>query len=208
MDLSKLAEALGLKKDEKAEVVLAKAAGVVAEGTAAKANLEKLSAQFGELGLKLEGEKLVKTVREKLSTEPKDGDSAEVLEMKKLLKEANVDRAKSQLSSAKELAAKFIGDGKVPPAMKEKLERLFSMKAQAEALSLSQNGEEVLKTGFDALGTLKEILEAIPGITGNTLSQLGGQTEEGEKQREALSVKAKAVAARAMGKKPEAAGKK
>lgn len=206
MDLSKLAEALGLKKDAKPEEVLAKATGAVTEASKAKVSFDKLSAQFGELGLKLDGEKLVKIAPEKLSTEPKEGDSPEVLEMKKLLRESKIDSTRNQLSRAKELASKFIGDGKVPPAMKEKLERMFSMQARAEALSLSQNGDEVLKTTFDALETLKEILDAVPSMTEDRLSQLEGKPEDGEK-RQQLSKKVKGLAARSQGRKLETSAK-
>ena len=196
MDLKELALALGLPADSKQEKVFSSVAALVAGGTEAKKSLETLSAELGTHGLKLEAGKLVKLEGVKGDLDPKDGDSPETLELKKLLAENKLETAKTRLSTAKDLAAKYVGEGRVPPAVKEELEKLFSLAGKAEALSLSQDGQAVTKVAFDGLESLKKVLNAVTPLHGKHLTQLGPVGDEEKKQREALSAKGKEVAQR------------
>jgi len=63
----------------------------------------------------------------------------------------------------------------------------------------------VVKQAVDVVGTVREILNALPSINGTTLSQLSPfQADEAKKEREALSAKAKTVVGRVQPRKETA----
>lgn len=206
MDLSELAEALGLPKDSQPDAIYKAAASVVLDGKKSKDQLSTFSEQISGHGLKLEQGKLVKVAASVVP--PPADETPREKELRERLSKIEADGAKNRLSSAKADADRFIKEGAVPPAMAEKLERIFALADGAESLALSQDGSAVVKRVFDVASAVKDVLNSLPlKMKGSSLSQLAPMGDEAKKKTEALSKKGVDVARRISGRKPEPAGK-
>ena len=192
MDWSKLAEALGLPKDAAEKDIFAAASKVVLDGKASKEQLSKLSDSLKSHGLGLEQGKVVK-----LATTPPpapENETPREKELRERLERMESDKSKDRLSWAKSEAQRFIKEGKVPPTVAEKLERLFAVTQDAQSLALSTDGAGIIKANMDVAGALRDVLNALPGIGGTSLSQLSAaDADTKKKESEALSAKAKSV---------------
>jgi len=196
--LKKMAKELGLAEDASEESVLAALGDklVSLSGAPAKVRSE-MAAQLAVHGLKLDGDKVVKT--EGAPSNPADLTRIAALEL---------DSAKTKLASAKTTVESLIAAGKVHPAMKATLEKVFNTTGKIESLSLGKGAdgsEVVIKGNVEILEELRNLFNSLPGITGTKLSTLGGQPPKpGEKAPGSLG---REIAARQMGKKKEPAAK-
>jgi len=199
MDWKKLALSLGLDENSTPDQILAKAAEVVMAGKAATEENVKLSAEVKRL-------EKAQSAPESLDLTPKEDDAPEVKTLKERLSAANkaaeageVASAKVKLSAAKGEAESFVKSGKVPPALQADLEKLLSLSAEAQQLSLSQDGSKVVKVALDASAVVRKLLGALPGLSREALSQLQAAATGDGTQAVALDAArkaAKAVAAR------------
>jgi hypothetical protein len=204
MDLKQLALALGLDENAPQDQVFAKMALVVKEGTEAKTSLAAVREGLAAHGLALsEDGKVVKP--EQLATEPREGDDPEKAELRRQVAANALETAKMRLSAARKETEDLVKSLQVPPSMAQELERLLSASAPAESLALSQDGGAVIKMAFDVAGSVRKLLGAIPKPMAKTVQQLAADKED-EAKREALSTKAKNLAAKAQGRKVEKKG--
>lgn len=197
MDLAKLALALGLKKDAPETEILTALAKRLDEGASTAQALSSVQKQLEEHGFKLDQGKLLK-----LEIDPAKPPADETPLQKKQreeLEQLKLENARTRLSNVKSEVSALIKDGKVPPAVEKDLLALMSQASKAETLSLSSDGQQVVRTAFDSIDTLRRILGALPSIKGTQLSQLTGQPDVDKEKRAALSSKAKEVAARVAG---------
>lgn len=203
MNLKELAKKLGLPETAEDKDVLAKAGEVVLEGLQAKEGLSTVEKQLEAHGLKLDGEKVVK-LAEPPSGTPSDDDDPEKAELRKRVAALESSGAKERLSAAKAEAEKLVKAGVVPPAVKEELSSLLSEAGQAQALALSNDGQPVTQA-LNVAEKVRKVLNALPKITQQRLSQLGVSepSKEESDKRQALSTKAKGIAARVERRKPE-----
>ena len=203
--MKELAKALGLSADASKEEIFKAAGEMVLAGKASKEQLSAITKGLSKHGLKLDQGSLVKT--EPTGTQaPNVNDSPEVVELKKRLSANEFETGKSKLSSATELAQKYITEGKVPKALEVKLTQLLSIAGRSESLALSVDGSELVKNTFDTFDALKGVLDSVAGFSERGLSTAQGDVEKKEKD-EALSY-AQKVARRATGKKEPAAATK
>lgn len=205
MDLAKLIALLGLAKDTPNEKVLEETLKrIEASGKAGDEKLstlrQQLDAQLKAHGLKLDGEKLVKE-------EVKKEESASEKELREKLEANTADLNRMKLSAAKEQAEKFVADGKVPPAARERLQRLLAIAGKAQALSLSADAKQAETIALDVASELKELLGALPSITKDRLTQLSTLTDQEKKDKQELDTKCDEIAAKVQGRKLEAASK-
>ncbi len=213
MDPKKIRALLGLQESasdadvqKKLESHFTAASTAVAEKTQLAQERDGIVASLKAGGYKIDGGKVVKLAQDPTAAKPEDTD--EIKELRKLAASAILTQGRTRIASATELAQKFTAAGPVPPAMKAELEKLFSMAAEAEVLSLSQDGSALVKTAFDAVGSLKKVLESIPGMSKEALSRLGtAASGEEKKEKDALREKGRAMAASIKPKKAGGAGK-
>ena len=197
---AKLALALGLAESASEEDVFTAASKSIMASIDSQKNLTALSVEAAKHGLKLEGSTLVKVEPvTQLDTTIKPEDDAEKAELKKAIAANALETAKMKLSAVKGEAEAFVMAGKCPPALKEKLVRIISS-GWAVSLSLSADGSQVVRTAVSISETVKEILSAMPGLTSTQLTRLSGEDDAQKKAKEALSTKAKGIAARAQGR--------
>ncbi|MGH9462007.1 MAG: hypothetical protein ACRD1X_12360 [Vicinamibacteria bacterium] len=175
MDPKKLALALGLPEDTDAEKILSALAEREKER---KDALGKVKAAEGlstvkpedlkAAGLELKDGKLVK-----LSASDDDAPlTPRERQMREQLDAVMLDRAKDKLTAAKAKADAYVKAGLVPPAIAEKLSKLFALKDKVEALALSADGKGLASSEVDVVGTLEEVLKNIRSITDLRLSRL------------------------------------
>lgn len=185
--LIKMAKELGLPEGTDESVILAKLSERILGGDA---RLSTVTAQLAAHGLKLDGEKVVK-----LEGTPRNpADVAKIAELE-------LQGAKSTLAGAKATVDGLMASGKIPPAMKATLERVFNSTGKLESLTLSKNGdsEVVIKGTIDVLGDLKALFDSIPGgVKGQQMSTVGGTGTGGKEGEAKPGSLGKAVAARAM----------
>lgn len=201
MDWKKMALSLGLDENSTPDQILAKAAEVIEAGKAASAENVKLSAEVDRLKKA--------QAPEQLDLTPKEDDAPEVKALKQRLAAANQAAeageqaaAKVRLSAAKSEAEAFVKAQKVPPALQGDLEKLLSMSAEAQQLSLSQDGSKVVKVALDAAAVVRKILGQLPGLSREALSQLKAADTGDKPEAQALDAarkNAKSVAARVQG---------
>lgn len=209
MDLAKLRKMLGLPDTAAEAVILEKLEGhfKAASGAVDKVKVhDALLSQLPALGLKVEGEKLVK-LSAAPEHEPKADDDEEKKALRKLLAETTLAQGKAKLTKATELSQGYVKALKVPPAMQEELANLFRIADDATVLALSQDQTAIVKKPFDAFASLSKILDAIPAMSAEALAQIGVKPEGGAKGGDELRKKGAEIAARARGRKPEAAKK-
>lgn len=204
MDLTKLAEALGLPKDTPADKLFAEAASNLLknkqEAAESKQQLEALSSSLKDHGLKLDGSKLVKLATDKKEV-PADETPREK-ELRERLEAMEAKDAKGRMQFAKQETERLVKEGKVPAAAAEKLTRLFSTVESAQALALSSDGSAVVKQAISVVDTLRDVLNALPAINQQKLSTLQPLDADTRSKRAAL---AKTVADRVQGKKSQTA---
>lgn len=207
MDLSKLAQALGVAKDAPQDKVFAAAAKAVLEGTKAQESLSKLQGELGKYGLSLDQGNLVK-VEAPADTEAlaiNSTDDAQAAAWKKELLER---RQKDRLASVSTIGSaldRVIKEGRVPPAAKEVLSRVAgAITGKTNVLALSKDGAQVISTVSESLN--QEFLKALESFPRMTLSAEGLSVLKTEplisdpvagKDSEALAQKGREAAARA-----------
>lgn len=159
-----MAKELGLPETATQEQVLAKLGERFAALSGADTRNAGIAAQLAAFGLKLDGDKLVKL--EQVQSNPADVARIAALEL---------DAAKQKLANGKAQVDALIAAGKVPPAMKDALTRVFSTTGKMESLALSKEGntEVVIKGPIDILADLKALFDSIPAVTGGKLSTYG-----------------------------------
>lgn len=198
MDWTKIKEALGLPADTADEKVFeAASARLLAnqeETEKAKEELAKFSTALSKGGFKIEGDTVVK-----LETTPPPA-ANETPEMKKLREElaaVTKSNGKAKLSAAVDLAEKYIGEGKIAPSDEARtaLGKLFSAADdQAKHLALAKDSDDIVEHTLDVVGNLKTVLDAVPTITGDRLSQLSaGETDAAKKKAKERTELAKNV---------------
>lgn len=168
--LMKMAKELGLAEDAAESEILAK---LTERMNLDSARLSTVTAQLAAAGFKLDGEKLVKLER---TSNPEDAARIAALEL---------DNVKGKLAQAKLMAEGLIAAGKIPPAHKDALERVFASTGKLEVAMLSRSGdsEVLIKGTVDVLSDLKKIFDSIPSVTGGKMSTVGGQAgAEGAKK--------------------------
>jgi hypothetical protein len=146
-------------------------------------------------GLTDAGYKLVDGKVVKLSQEEEKPESPREKELRLQLEESRFLTGKQRVEGATALAQQYTGKGgKIPPAMKGHLEKLFALAGKAETLALSQDGAAVVTTAFDAVAALREVLNAIPGtMTKEELSQLPKSGGKDKEEAKGLREKGKAM---------------
>jgi hypothetical protein len=168
MDLTQLAEALGLAKDSPQETILSSAAKAVMDGIAARQSLNTLTSELPKMGIRLEGEKLSRVVEAEavaLDITIKPEDSDEVKTLKKDLANARLSTTQAALASNKAMLDRLTKEGRVPPAGIAALSRLMGMRDQAEVLSLSADGTQVLSRVENVKADLITFLNVLPKLT-------------------------------------------
>lgn len=207
MDMSQLAESLGLPKDSPQDKVFAALAIRLAEGDAAKTELasvkESLSKLNGELtasGMKLDQGKLVKVnAVDALDLTIKPDDDEEKVTLKKNELARRLDAQKAQLAQDKALVEGLSKSGRLPPAVTAALNKLVGLKGRVEVLALSKDGKEVLSAPEEARTLILQVLNGLGSLPQLTtpagLSRMGVEKAE-QKEPEALSKEGAEIAAR------------
>ena len=189
MDLTNLAEALGVAKDTPAEKILAEAAKAVANGISAKQSFEKLSKAIGESGQKLAADgKLVRVEPLKLDILESDSD-----EVKALKAELAAKRLADQIAGVKgrkEIVAKLCKDMALPPAMLELADEVFGIQGELETVMLSKDGSGIeLRKSDKFPEKLEKLMRAVVNLKGSKLSTNGPEVDDkAERERLAKSV--------------------
>ncbi len=166
--LIKMAKELGLPDGATEEQVLAKLSERLLSGGTAESRLASVASQLSAVGCKLENDKIVKLESKPASPDPvRDAKIAEL----------ELENAKSKLSSARATVDGFIAAGKVPPALKAHLDRVFASTGKLESIALgkgSDNSEVVIKGTIDVLEDLRALFNGMPSIVGSRMSTVGG----------------------------------
>jgi len=189
--LIKMAKELGLAADATEEQVLAKLSERFAALSGSDKRLSALLASAPSAGVKVEGDKLVKV---EASTAPRNPDDVAKLAAQDL------ELAKSRIQSGKLLVEGYVKAGKVPPSMKDALDRVFTATGKLESVQLGKgenNSEVLIKGPIEILEELKKLFDGLPKITGgqmSTLSAAAGQGQGGQGQQ--AGALGRAVAAR------------
>lgn len=191
MDLKKLAKALGLPEDTPAEKILEAAEKASQKLSAADQAAVKLAAELKEHGFELKDGKVVKLAAPTTKVEPTD--DPEKVELKKRLANLEQTNALSAINAAKAQAEKYIAEGRIPPAVRPELERIFSLAGKVEVLSLASDGQAV-KAQVDLMQDLHKILSSVAKISAIGLSTHGG--EDNADERKAAEKKADEVTKR------------
>lgn len=206
MDPIQIRKILGLpEKATDAEVQTKLAAHFTAAADAQKnaALSQALLAQLPAVGLKVEGDKIVKLAAAP-AHEPKPEDDAEKKELRKLLAATSLAQGKDKIAKATELAQSYVKGYKVPPAVEGDLAELFKISEEASVLALSQDGAELLKKPFDAVKALRKILDAVPAMSKESLAQLGVKTSDDKPSSDDLRAKGREAMRKAQGRKEPA----
>ncbi len=182
MDISRLRQALGLAEDTAESVVMEKAAAMLTEGKVAKDQLSQFGAAIQPHGLKLDQGRVLKVIdmaTGRPDLEVRDTDTPDTKALKTALK-AEYDRGGSaQLSSVTTEIEAGIKAGKIPPAVKDHFEALLSIQGQSHRWMLASDGKTVVAGVMNAADHVRKILEALPKLTGEQLTQTGAVTVPG-----------------------------
>ncbi len=175
MDISKLRQALGLAEDTAESVVMTKAADMLTEGKTAKDQLSQLGAAIQPHGLKLDAGKVVKVID--LATgrpdlEVRETDTPDTKALKTALKAEYDKGGNAQLASVTAQVDAGIKAGKIPPAVKDHFEALLSIQGQSNRWMLATDGKTVVAGVMNAADHVAKIIEALPKLTGDQLSQM------------------------------------
>ena len=174
MDISRLRQALGLAEDTAESVVMSKAAEMLTEGKTAKDQLSQFGLAIQPHGLKLDQGKVVKVLD--LATgrpdlEIRETDSLDTKALKAALKTEYDKGGNAQLTSVASEIDAGIKAGKIPPAVKEHFEALLSIQGQSNRWMLASDGKTAVAGVITAADHVRKILEALPKLTGEQLSQ-------------------------------------
>lgn len=163
--LKDMAKELGLADDATQEQVLAKLSEKLLSGGTAETKLAGVVSQLTAVGCKLDGDKVVKLESKPAPDPVRDARIAEL----------ELESAKSKLSAAKSTVESLVAAGKVPPAMKNTLNRVFASTGKLESLALGKgenNSEVVIKGTIDILEDLRTLFNNLPGLKGSQMSTM------------------------------------
>lgn len=200
MEMSKLAEALGLKPDAPQGEIFGAAAKLIKDRSK---DVDDLKAALATAGLKLDAGKVVKSDGTALDAAPKPPPADETPRekaMREELEATQLTTAKLQLDNVKAEVERAIKGGKLPPALAADVTKLLSAAGRTQALSLSSDGSKLVKDAFDVAATVRKVIDALPSITKEGLAALAGagqDSDEEKKKKEADALEIKKIAAKA-----------
>ena len=185
MDLTLLRKALNLGDDVSDADVMVKASAFVQEqaknAQGATGQLAAVTAQLSAHGLALNDGKVVKLAQVQLSTAPVDTDDPEKAEMRAALAKVQHSTGTTQVKAAQTLIDDAIKGGKIGDKLKAPFTKLASIGAEAPMLALAQDGRLLQEKFSDALSCVTEILNGLPKLTGDQLTQLATVKPEDQK---------------------------
>jgi hypothetical protein len=166
MDLSKLAQRLGLPAESNEATVFEALAKRDAEGRAAVETLSTLAGELPKHGFQLSGKVLSRLAPVSLDISPKEGDDEEKLALKKRLAAAEEAANLARLAENKAFVTKLSADMKLPPALMSTVEEVLGVRGEMEALALSKDGKVELRRSKDFGTTVRTLLEALSSMKG------------------------------------------
>jgi hypothetical protein len=191
MKFAKIAKSLGLDiegKDEAEVLSMIESATeakfkVIDDGKKANEALSAIGAELKSRGLRLDGVKVVEET--KVDSTIKDEDDAEKRALKEHLARVDLELAKAKVDKAVAFARKAVAEGRIPPSVAEKVEKLCLIGDRAEFVALSADKSEVVKTREDAFSLFRDIVAELPAF-GRGLSTVtkGQKKSENDEARE------------------------
>ncbi|MCJ2530696.1 MAG: phage protease [Candidatus Thermoplasmatota archaeon] len=187
--LKKLAVLMGLPETATPEEILAKAEELSEAG---ETETEEVANALREEGFKYEGGKLVKL---SFDPEPQQGDTPEMASMKEELSRVRQRQELGSATASLAFVEKLIGEGKIPPALKNEVLELASLSGKAEAILLGRTAGDVERIQVDLSAALRGLLDKLPTLTGS-LSRSGGGSLQSSADSEVLNKRGEGIAKR------------